>query len=537
MKKRLVIDSQLAAQDPAGVFDGDWSWPVAQSEYDDPITEFIEWSDELHSGLSNSPRLLDAFFLSKAVLLKDLSYLSAAWVDITISDQHGFAPVYDADKYLYRMVQENSYPRVVPSEVRSIRKPVGFRRKVREWAARYGRRISDRRALRSSVIDSFSIGGNELTRQIAPSNTRRLRLTHDELIRARPAQAIPHDVAELAKLISSRFSTGLEAATGTISLKFAEYIHWLVKKHLSTAWNDAGVGNVPNQPPQNSRLFTGTGGGYAARLMAYRFCRSGLKVLRTTHGGDSPLFDDVMLPSVEFPFASTYVAFGELGARSLADSINKRTESVTPDYAKSVVAAGSKVHQTIRDLAQPGSDRKVSTVSVITGSFTGMYPVFPHMKLHDVVYMEWHRRLLAMVRDLGYRALSKRHPKGLLTDRLIFRDVAHDELINTPMSAVQESTDAYVIDLPASAFMEALCTMKPVIVIDIPIRRMRASTRAQISKSVEFISASFDDRNRVVINQEELRTGLEKPVDIDAREQLIQDYLLRPSTDFGSFFE
>ena len=74
MNKRLIIDSQLAAQDPAALFYQDWSWPVAQSTYDRLVTDVIEWSDELHSEISDSDRLLAAFLLVKADLLKDLSY-------------------------------------------------------------------------------------------------------------------------------------------------------------------------------------------------------------------------------------------------------------------------------------------------------------------------------------------------------------------------------------------------------------------------------------------------------------------------------
>ena len=85
--------------------------------------------------------------------------------------------------------------------------------------------------------------------------------------------------------------------------------------------------------------------------------------------------------------------------------------------------------------------------------------------------------------------------------------------------------------------MEAICTPKPVVLIDIPIRKMRPEARELISRSVAIVSATFDERNRVIIDRSELHEGLEKPVDIDARERLIQDYLLRPSADFGSIFE
>ena len=79
--------------------------------------------------------------------------------------------------------------------------------------------------------------------------------------------------------------------------------------------------------------------------------------------------------------------------------------------------------------------------------------------------------------------------------------------------------------------------MKPVILIDMPVRRMLESARTVLAKSVEFVSASFDEGNRVVIDETELKDAIEAPVNIDEREQLIQDYLLRPSRDFDSIYD
>jgi len=166
-----------------------------------------------------------------------------------------------------------------------------------------------------------------------------------------------------------------------------------------------------------------------------------------------------------------------------------------------------------------------------------MIRVVPQMKLHDVVYLEWHRRLLASIKQMGYEVISKRHPKASLAGQRIFGRIPDEELISTPMQAIEQRTDAYVIDFGASAFMEALCTLKPVILIDMGIRMLKPEARAAISKSAVIITSRFDDRNRVVIDEEELKMGLEKLVDIPARDRLIQDYLLRTSADIGSIFE
>jgi hypothetical protein len=541
MPTTLIIDSEIAARDMPSLFGNQWNWPITQSQYDQPITDFIEWSDELHNEISNSEQLLAAYFLCKSALLNDLSYLSAALLDISISRQGGLVPEYGEDKYLYRMIDEDSYPRVVPAELQVTPQSLGIQANLMAWARRYARGISDRRALRSTSVPNYSIGLNPLTREIAPATAQRIRRTHADVIRGRSNQSIPERVTDLAALISTKFCEFLAPVAGTVSPNYKAYIQWLVNEHLAYGWLDAGTADSFSEStnPSESRLFTGTGGGYAARLTAYQFVRSGRQVIRTTHGGDTPMFNDVVWPSTEFPFASTYVAYGEHGARNLAATIANRSESSTQIYANKVVGAGSKYHQSIRDSATaiPISGQPIRNVSVITGSFTGMYPVIPHMKLHDVVYLEWHRRLLASITNLGYMAVSKRHPKGLLANKRLFSDVAYDELLDTPMSAVEHSADAYVIDFPASAFMEALCTLKPVVVIDVSSRRMLPLARTELANSVSFVSASFDERNRVVIDDSELREAIEKPVNIDAREQLIQDYLLRPSDDFRSIYD
>ena len=89
MDNRLIIDSQLAARDVEGVFGQEWSWPVAQSKYDSLVTKVIEWSDELHLELNDSPRLLNAFLLIKADLLKDLSYYLVGWLDVASALETG----------------------------------------------------------------------------------------------------------------------------------------------------------------------------------------------------------------------------------------------------------------------------------------------------------------------------------------------------------------------------------------------------------------------------------------------------------------
>jgi hypothetical protein len=534
MSKRLTIDSELAPLTGDAMFQ-DWSWPVAQSQYDTPITNFIEWTDRLHEQIGNSEQLLAAFYISKPGLLKDLSYISTALLDVTLASQCGYEPVFNDDKYLYKMVVEDSYPRIVPTEILSTPHPVGIRSKLRNRIARSVRIRSFSRQIQIASTN-FSIGPNQLTSELTPPDTQALRRTHDDVLRARPNINIPSEATGLSQVISKRFIDEIESVVGSTSKNLASYIEWLVQKYLTTGWQDINARDHVAKRTANSNLFTGTGGGLAARLTSYQFLRAGHTVIRTTHGGDSPLFEDVLWPTTEFPFASTYVAYGESGASSLTETIANRLESTTPHYVNGVVASGSKSHSAIYNSSRNVQPRSAQNVTVIAGSFTGMTPVMPHMKFHDLVYLEWHRRLLASISKHGYSVTSKRHPKGSLTDRHLFDGIVDHELIETPMSAVQKTTDVYVVDFPASAFMEALCTLKPVVLIDTGVRRMKPAARIELMKSVEFVEATFDENNRITIDDSLLRSAIESPVDVEAREQLINDYLLRPTDNFQSIY-
>jgi hypothetical protein len=66
---------------------------------------------------------------------------------------------------------------------------------------------------------------------------------------------------------------------------------------------------------------------------------------------------------------------------------------------------------------------------------------------------------------------------------------------------------------------------------------MRPTVRAQVSESVSIVQASIDDDNRVTIDNNQLRLALQTPVNISAREELIEDFLTRSSVESSALFE
>ena len=204
---------------------------------------------------------------------------------------------------------------------------------------------------------------------------------------------------------------------------------------------------------------------------------------------------------------------------------NHRSLRKTTSPAR-VVAAGSKHHASIVNAASPGTT--VKKVFVITAAFTGTRRAIPNLKLHDVVYYEWHRRLLTMIKSAGFETFSKRHPKGLGSALKLYDDVASTELRQVVMQSIYSEADAFVMDIAGSAFLESACTLKPVVLIDIPNRTMTDEGRKAIEPSIQVVRAEFDEQNRVVVDPKRVVDAIRQPVDIDARRKLINDYLIQP---------
>ncbi|MDP7486353.1 MAG: hypothetical protein QF476_09980, partial [Dehalococcoidia bacterium] len=397
---------------------------------------------------------------------------------------------------------------------------------------------NNRSASRVTDTNRFLIGANPLGIQIAGENVRRIVWTTDAIARHRPpSDDVPDRITELSDRISTVVSDAIARFTLEPTKQLVSHLRFIALTHLRKGWRDTALKSIFSPVSPNPTLVTGTGSNYATRLISHQLLSDGHRVIRASHGGDAPLFNDVLWASIELPFATKYVVGGTSAATAVAQSLSKRTETAIPQYVSSVLGVGSRQHLRIRESAGKPNTSPPETVSVISASLTGMHRVTPHMKLHDVVYMEWHRRLLQDVQNLGYTTLSKRHPKGMMAGRHIFDDVSTEELLQTPLSSIEDRTDAYVIDFPASALMESICTLKPVVLIDHGIRRMCPEVRSLLGQSVAIIASTHDEHNRVVIDQNELKEGLLTPVNLDAREEFLQGYLLKPSSNLDSLFE
>ena len=531
MSYKLVVDIRHAASAPTEIFSDGWRWPIPQSQYDELTRNLIEWFDELHHDLNNAPYALAAFQLIKPDLIKELTCFACALLEVSISRTNADGIAYGDSEDLFHMIDSDRYTDYSSIRFMRTERKVNGRSTLRSWAARQKRGISRRTASRQSTSKTLALNLNPIANQIAPSSTKLFRFDMSDLNRIRkPKSNIPKILTDLTDHIVRKLQQIFGANDVQLSSNAEQFIRGNIQQHFENVWSDFSIPPVIKGVDTNSILLTGTGGNYAARVITQQFWREGAKVVRTSHGGDTPLFKEWVWPNIELPFTTAMVMFGAKSAETIRHQVAGRSEAALPMYPAMIEASGSTSHSNLWTRSATLAKSQTSQrVTVVAASFTSTLRAVPHKKLQDVVYYEWHHRLLKELVASGFDVLSKRHPKGLMSDQNMFADTGAVELLRSPMTAVENSTDAYVIDFPGTALLEALCTKKTVVLIDLPIKVMTDEARTSLGQAAQIVSATFDDRNRVIINTTELKEALSTPVDMNAREHFVQEFLLAPT--------
>jgi hypothetical protein len=531
MNQRQIVDIHHAALNPAAEFDLDWSWPIPQSVYDDLTRDLIEWFDQLHIDLAPHPDSLIAFQLIKPNLIKELSCFACTLVEVSAAQRNQNKLVYGESETLFEMIDNDQYSDFSVMRFKRSENSSGASTSIRTWASGQKRRFGRRSASKVSSQSVLALNLNPIGQQIVSDSAQSFRFTMPDLVKARSGNPqVPAILDDLANKIRQKLKSLLAVIDVEISTKAEAYVLRSIRSHFRNAWSDFSIKTQISGLGSDSTLVTGTGGNYAARVITQQFWKAGAKVIRASHGGDTPLFEEWVWPNIEVPFTSSVIMYGSKSAEAVRRQVTARSESTMPMYPHTIEAAGSDSHTEIWNRSSPLADGKsIKNVTVIAASFTSTLRAVPHKKLQDIVYYEWHRRLLRDLSAAGYSVLSKRHPKGLVANRNIFIDTGATELLRTPMAQVENSTDAYVIDFPGTALLEALCTKKPVVLIDLPVKVMTEEARSSLKKAAQIVQARFDEQNRVIVDQDELDAALNVPVNMSAREQFVQDFLLTPT--------
>ena len=249
--------------------------------------------------------------------------------------------------------------------------------------------------------------------------------------------------------------------------------------------------------PVPLRVWSGTNGDYATRAIGAEVRRRSGAVDVFDHGGATGI---AQLPGstaiIEMSTASRFhVATPEMAellaateAPALAARVNR---------AEIVGEKGEPLfRRSFRDRTEPAGARK--RVIYVGHPYRGLRQ-FPLAGLPDVVYWDFQMHLVELLEKLDIDLLCKPHPEG----HFVGKRNPIEALAPTsyrPFEEHLDDADLFLFDAPTSTtFLEALCTRRPVVLID-RFYAINPAVRPSIEARCRIVAARADAKNRLRVD-------------------------------------
>lgn len=253
-------------------------------------------------------------------------------------------------------------------------------------------------------------------------------------------------------------------------------------------------------------VWAGSGGNYALRAIGLAVLRRGGTVTRFAHGGAAGLDDYIRLGSfIDLLPSSRFVVATQRLAEVVAD---RRRADPSVAYAGADVAgaSGDPVFRAV-PARNPGSGQRRPRVLYVTTLFTGTTQHLPPT-LADPVYFDWQLRLLDMLRTFPCELVVKPHPENhVLWNRQPIEP--HAVCDNRPFRTALAEADVLLFDFAlTTAFWEALCSDRPVVLVQPAGERLNPALRDLYAARLKRVDVRHDERNRPTVDSAALAAAL-----------------------------
>ena len=317
-----------------------------------------------------------------------------------------------------------------------------------------------------------------------------------------PAVSTPDDAAsDLAARLVSAVVPAL-ALTESSGARLAHLLRNRTAMSLGTAQAALRAFSCWCRLPRE--VWLGTAGRMPARVIAVAARRRGGRVTSFDHGGGLFLRRTGATATIrEFAVVDRVVVATETVA-----ALGRRAQPYrSPAVAREVLAVcGDPTFRRIRT-GEPAraSRRRVMYLPTPLRGFRQFVP--PH--LPDVVALDWHMRLARTLSGLPIDLVVRPHPEGALPGAHHPVTKAYTPMIDGPFHWVVGMVDGFTFDYPHStAFWEALCTDRPVVLIDLGTGDLSDETKAIVARRCRIIDGRFDDRNRPHVDHASLEDAV-----------------------------
>lgn len=250
---------------------------------------------------------------------------------------------------------------------------------------------------------------------------------------------------------------------------------------------------------------------HIGRLYAWRYKQLGREVLRFAHGGERAFYDDYTWGLAEVPYCDRYVCHSGAEARLLDLRRRERRFAPAGEEQLDFTSHGSAKHNDMRTRGRslPAKERS-GTVMYVAGGYLGeALGDFPSRKPPDVLYFDWQVSLLKSLRALGYRVVTKIHPRGILSETRLLAQLS-DEVIAGYFTPETHDVDCYLFDFAGTAFFDALAASKGIVLLDMGVRPHDPNSFGDLAQRCEIVSCVLQEENRFRADRDELGDAIER---------------------------
>jgi len=250
-------------------------------------------------------------------------------------------------------------------------------------------------------------------------------------------------------------------------------------------------------------LFIGSNNNTLSRILSVAVRKNGGKVTAFSHG--EPLaYNWKKIAWMELALADEYVEYSPALAETLAES--SKFYPPANGNQSTIIGGGFKLLKSIREREkQKNPPEKIETVMLIGNAYreTGLSCVtsFP-----APVQFDLERRIIELLRQFGYKVVYKKHPGGLLGKKELDFKIPNLEIISDSFEENLDKADAYFFYYTrTSTFGPALCTNKPIFVLDGGWEEIPEKMKRLLHSRCVFMEASFNERNLIELDEEDFQ--------------------------------
>lgn len=522
----LALDLAALVAEGADASPSRLDWPTPYEAYGFITTELVDDLATAARAAAIAPQLEAVIEAKLGDAVIDLAVIARLVVDLAHVRGAGRCPLYSRDHspWLHFLDRGGADARGLGGyRAWHYQRPQGaipaLKRRLRRWH-------SDARAALSPAAGRYDVlSRNRLVdAYFACHGARSIDISPNYRDWPAPAE-IPATVCDAVAAMSDAFAPlAKRAAGGDAALAAAAQAlaRPVIGAHFGKAWADLErIRRLVTERRAGAVLAGGTPK-HIGRLFAWQYRQLGRRVLRFAHGGERAFYDDYAWGLTELPFCDTYVCH----SRAEADLVERRrAEGRMAAAGPGGIAFVGPGCRNRRAVSAPRRPRN-GTVMYVAGGYLGeALAEFPSRKPPDPLYLEWQVWLLQAIRCLGFRTITKVHPKGVFNKAMLLRPFC-DELVGGYFDPEGHEVDCYVFDFAGTAFFDALATDRGVVLIDMGIRPRDANSFNDLRARCEVIECTLGPGNRFRLDTSLLGEAIERAA--TAREW--------PETFFETYF-